>query len=301
MSRIFYPIVLFLVLTTAPAISQRIDQKQLLKDIEVLSSSEMEGRRTLEPGNIKAQQYIQERFRALDLGSQFRDYLQYFDFTTRQSGKKYQRAANVVGFVAGEETEKLIVVTAHYDHIGKQGDRIFHGADDNASGTAALLAFAGYFANNRPRHSMLFVALDAEELGLQGAKALVSDFPFPLETAVLNINMDMISRNADDQLYAVGTAHYPHLKPIIEGVSKSRQPELLFGHDSPGKGDWSRSSDHAKFHEKGIPFIYFGVEDHEDYHKTTDTFDRIQPQFFFDAADLILEILIAFDTQLPIG
>jgi hypothetical protein len=280
-------------------LAQQIDAQRLLKDIETLSAKEMEGRKTLEPGGLKARKYIQDRFRELGLATQYRDYLQFFDFTDWRSGRLFERAANVVGFVAGRESEKIIVVTAHYDHIGKNGDQIFHGADDNASGVAALLAFAEYYTQNRPQHSMLFAALDAEELGIQGAKAFLEDFPFPLSQVVLNINMDMISRNKDGEIYAVGTHHYPMLKPIIESVANGRQPKLMFGHDVPGqRGDWTYSSDHAPFHRNKIPFIYFGVEDHEDYHKTTDTFDRIQPEFFVNASNLVLEILKAMDKQL---
>src|SRR5690606_27737683 len=116
-----------------------------------------------------------------------------------------------------------------------------------------------------------FAALDAEEMGLQGAKALVNDFPFPLNTVILNINLDMISKNQRNELYAAGTAHYPHLRPLLEEASKDAPIKLLFGHDIPGTDmqDWTSASDHAAFHEQGIPFIYFGVEDHEDYHKAT--------------------------------
>lgn len=299
MRRIIYCLAFVLFFHLPEAFSQQIDPQKLLKDIEVLSSKEMEGRRTLEPGGLKARKYIQDRFKALGLATQYKDYLQFFDFTDRRSGKRYERAANVIGFVAGSETDKLIVVTAHYDHIGKDGENIFHGADDNASGVAALLAFAEYFSINRPQHSMLFAAVDAEELGIQGAGAFVEDFPFPLSQVVLNINMDMISRNTDGEMWAVGTYHYPHLKPIIQRVAEGRQPKVMFGHDVPGqKGDWSLSSDHAPFHRNKIPFIYFGVDDHQDYHKTTDTFDRIQPDFFINAAGLILDVLNAFDAEL---
>jgi Zn-dependent M28 family amino/carboxypeptidase len=299
MHRLIYGLVFVLFFQLSNAVSQQIDSQKLLQDIETLSSKEMEGRRTLESGGLKARKYIQDRFRELGLATQYKDYLQFFDFTDRRSGKSYERAANVVGFIAGEETDKIIVVTAHYDHIGKNGDQIFYGADDNASGVAALMAFAEHFSKNRPQHSMIFAALDAEELGIQGARAFVEDFPFPLSQVVLNINMDMISRNEDGEIYAVGTHHYPSLKPILEAAAKDRQPKLLFGHDIPGqKGDWTYSSDHAPFHRNKIPFIYFGVEDHEDYHKTTDTFDRIQPEFFVNAANLIIGALLALDRDL---
>lgn len=294
--------ILWIIFCLAPALSyaQKIDAEELLRDLAYLSSDELEGRKPLSDGSLKARELIRSRFEALGLTSQYRDYTQHFNFINRRDGQLYENAANIIGFVPGEETDKLIVVMAHYDHLGKVGDKIFNGADDNASGTAAVLALARHFSVKRPKHSMMFVALDAEEMGHQGAKALVEDFPFPIGQVVLNINMDMISRNVDQELYAVGTYHYPFLKPLIEKVSSDRNPKLLFGHDQPesGRDDWTLASDHAQFHLKGIPFIYFGVEDHEDYHRETDTFDRIDQKFYIEAVQLILDVLISLDKSL---
>ncbi len=297
-----YPFKIFLFLVYfIPAIvsAQQIDSKKLLQDIEYLASDDLKGRKPLSEGSLKAREYIKNRFKELGLSSQYEDFTQFFDFENKSEGKTYANAANIVGFVPGMESGKIIVVMAHYDHIGAQGDLIFNGADDNASGTAGLLALAEYFANNGPYHSMMFVALDAEEMGLQGAQALVNDFPFPLEQVILNINMDMISRDNQNELYAVGIHHYPLLKPIVEQASSGKSPQLKFGHDNPGTGsqDWTMASDHAEFHIQGIPFIYFGVEDHNDYHKPTDTFSNIDQEFYTGAVQLILEVLIALDQQ----
>jgi Zn-dependent M28 family amino/carboxypeptidase len=293
-------ILLFFLSLPQIASAQNINNERLLQDIKFLSSEELEGRKPLSEGSLKARSFIKERFYSLGLTSQYPDLTQYFDFRNRRDGKLYEKAANIVAFLPGSESEKLIVIMAHYDHLGRKGDEIFYGADDNASGTAAVLALSEYFSKNRPKHSMMFVALDAEEMGHQGAKALVDDFPFPLEQVILNINMDMISRNDDNEIYASGTYHYPFLKPIIEKATISQQPKLLFGHDIPGTGrdDWTNASDHSQFHKNGIPFIYFGVEDHKDYHKTTDTFENIQPDFYISAVRLICNIITALDNNL---
>jgi Zn-dependent M28 family amino/carboxypeptidase len=197
------------------------------------------------------------------------------------------------------------VVTAHYDHVGigradAKGDSIFNGADDNASGTAALLVLAEYFSKNRPQHGMLFVALDAEEMGLRGARALVNDFPYPLEQIQLNLNMDMLSRSDKNELYVSGTHYYPQFKRILEKVANGSNPSLLFGHDVPGTGreDWTRSSDHGAFFEKKVPHLYFGVEDHVDYHKPSDEFKTIQQQFYSRAVNLVLKSLLTLDKEL---
>lgn len=282
------------------AMAQKINEDLLLQDLSYLASDELEGRKPLSEGSLKARSLFIERFSELGLTSQYKNYTQYFTFRNQRDGRLYENAANIVGFIPGETSEQIIVIMAHYDHLGKSGDKIFNGADDNASGVAALLAFAAYFSENRPQHSMMFAALDAEEMGHQGAKSLVNDFPFQLEQVVLNINMDMISRNENNELYASGTYHTPSLKPLIEKVARGKMPKLLFGHDEPnmGRDDWTLASDHAQFHLRGIPFIYFGVEDHEDYHKETDTFENIQPEFYKNATNLILEIIIALDKDL---
>ncbi|MBW3467365.1 M28 family peptidase [Arthrospiribacter ruber] len=290
-------IIFFTSLIISTTFSQNFDREKLLSDLKYLSSEELEGRKTGSIGGALARDFIVSRFQELELTSQYSGYVQKFSFFNRREMKEYKDGANVVGFIPGEEKEKLIVVIAHYDHLGKRGDKIFYGADDNASGTAALLALAEHFSKNRPRHSMMFVGLDAEEMGQHGSKALVDDFPFPVEQVVLNINMDMVSRSDDQVLWAVGTFHYPNLKPALEKVSQDSPITLSFGHDDP-KGDlqdWTTASDHAAFHKKGIPFIYFGVDDHEDYHKETDTFENIDPDFFVNAVGLILRSLREFD------
>jgi Zn-dependent M28 family amino/carboxypeptidase len=285
--------------------SQNLDSVALLQDLEYLSSDLLIGRKTGSKGNVEAKEYLIHHFTQLGLEKHYPNYEQKFSFENRREAKTYENAINVVGFVAGRTHQKLIVVTAHYDHVGidhrnASGDSIYNGADDNASGTAALMALASYFSENRPEHSILFAALDAEEMGLQGAKALVRDFPFAVDQILVNINMDMISRNDKSEIYASGTYHNPFLKPILERVSLESYPILKFGHDIPGTGgvDCTQSSDHGAFFEKGIPHIYFGVEDHQDYHQPSDEFSRIQPRFYVAAANLILKSIIALDKEL---
>jgi Zn-dependent M28 family amino/carboxypeptidase len=120
----------------------------------------------------------------------------------------------------------------------------------------------------------------------------------------LNVNLDMVSRSERNEIYAAGTYHAPWQTPILLDVQRRASVRILFGHDRPGSAgrgleDWTRSSDHWAFHEAGIPFVYFGVEDHPDYHKPTDTADRIDPRFFGDTADMIVEAMRTFDRSLP--
>ena len=114
--------------------------------------------------------------------------------------------------------------------------------------------------------------------------------------------MDMISTNFEDELYAVGTYHYPFLKDFVETGTEGSRINVLFGHDSPDLppgDDWTMSSDHGPFHVKGIPFIYFGVEDHPHYHQPSDVFENINPEFYVEAVRTILSFMIHADKNLP--
>lgn len=286
--------------------AQEINSKKLIEHIEYLSSDALAGRKPLSEGSKMAQQYLLQQLSTLDLVEPlYPDFIQQFSFMNQRDQKTYHDAANIVAFIPGRISKKVVVVTAHYDHVGigkadARGDSIFNGADDNASGTAALLVLAEYFSKNRPNHGMLFVALDAEEMGLRGARALINDFPYPLEQIELNVNMDMLSRSEKNELYVSGTYYYPRFKAILEKVAQGSNPKLLFGHDEPGTGgnDWTKSSDHGAFFEKKVPHLYFGVEDHEDYHKPSDEFKNIQPDFYIQAINLVLKSLIALDKEL---
>lgn len=294
---------------TYPGFAQQIDAQKLLNHLEYLSKDELQGRETLSEGSLMARSYILENLSTLDLVEPlYPDFTQLFTFKNARRKVTYEDAANIIAFIPGSESRKVIVITAHYDHVGigrknASGDSIYNGADDNASGTSALLALAEYFSNNRPKHALIFAALDAEEMGLQGGKALLEDFPYGIDQIVLNVNMDMVSRSDKNELYASGTYHNPSLKPILERASKESNPILVFGHDIPGTGseDWTKSSDHGAFFDKKIPHIYFGVEDHEDYHKPSDEFENIQPEFFTNSVNLILKCILALDTELLQG
>lgn len=273
--------------------SKMIDAKKLLHDIEYLSSDEMEGRSADRPSMQKARDYIEKRFKESGLRPMGKTYRSEFEIAKRGKTEKLN-GVNFVGTIKGSKSaSKYIVITAHYDHVGMQSGDTYNGADDNASGTAALFAVASYFKKNRPEHSLIFAAFDAEEKGLQGAKHFVANLLVAKESIVLNVNMDMLSRSDKGELYAVGTLHYSQFIGVLEKVKKKARIKLLRGHDIPGTGqeDWTNQSDHAAFHAAKIPFIYFGVEDHKDYHKPTDDFANIQPEFYVKAVETVLNVI----------
>lgn len=276
---------------------KQVDSMQVIEDIKHLASDELEGRRTGEKGNDLAREYIVLRFKKLGLEKFNDSYTQPFSFYKRFPKKVYD-GNNLMGKVTGTKyPEKYIVLTAHFDHLGKRDGKIFNGADDNASGVSAVLAAAAYFTKNPPKHSIIFVAFDAEELGLEGAKHFVDNPPVAIEKIMMNVNLDMISRNKQNEIYICGTHHYPFLKEKLKGINAKSPLNVLFGHDTPdlGYNDWTNSSDHGPFHKKEIPFIYLGVEDHKDYHKETDNFENIDPYFLYQSTKLVLEILTSID------
>lgn len=277
-----------------------IDSVQLMRDISVLAHDSMEGRMVGTPGGARARAFLERSFRERGLDPVGGNtYLHPFSFTR---GDTSMTGVNVVGMVRGAtEPDRYIVITAHYDHVGIRNGEIYNGADDNASGTAALLAIADYFTRNQPRHSIVFAALDAEEGGLRGARAFVDSPPVPLESIRLNINMDMVGRNDAGELYVAGTAHYPQLLPYVQRVAEAAEVTLIPGHDRPGarpSDDWTNASDHAAFHAAGIPFLYFGVEDHPDYHRPTDELTGIQPGFYARAVRTVLSAVRLLDAEL---
>jgi hypothetical protein len=301
-------------LADAPAAARHVDRAQLMRDLSTLASPALEGRRAGTAGGAKARAWIAEQFASISLmPAAGGDFVQPFSLTTRDvrailpGGRPYRTdfpAANVVGRIAGHDPgASTILVTAHYDHLGVQNGIVYPGADDNASGVAALLAAARYFATSRPRHSMLFAALDAEEPGQHGARALLRTGLVSRASTALNVNLDMVSRSDANEIYAAGPYYSPWQTPILQDVQTRASVTILVGHDRPprlggGREDWTHSSDHGVFHDAGVPFVYFGVEDHPDYHQPTDTADRIEPRFFGDAVDMVIEAIRAFDAHL---
>jgi Zn-dependent M28 family amino/carboxypeptidase len=186
------------------------------------------------------------------------------------------------------DAARVIVVSAHFDHVGTRNGQVYNGADDNASGTAAVLAMAAHFKSHPPEHTILFALWDAEEMGLLGARAFVDAPPVPLASIAANVNLDMVSRNDRGELYAAGATPWPAMRPVLESLVPVASVKLLLGHDSGGgQNDWTGQSDQGAFNAAKIPFVYFGVEDHPDYHKPNDDPERIQPGFFYRAARTI--------------
>ncbi len=272
------------------------DSAKLLLDLKLLSSDEMEGRKTGTEGNKKARTYIIDQLQKIGVDPFVPGYVQSFPITQTSGLVQPGGGVNILGVIPGKKKE-TIVISAHYDHLGIRNNSVYNGADDNASGTAALLGFADYFKKHAPEHQLIFTFFDAEESGLRGSAHFVNNVDLQKENVVLNVNLDMVSRSEKNELYASGGSYYPELKQKIEKLKITNGFKLLFGHDDPaaGSNDWTKSSDQYNFHKKKIPFLYFGVEDHVDYHRPGDDFEKVNAGFYAKSVQTILLCIQALD------
>ena len=280
----------------AEQIAPDVDSAGLLRDLSILAADSMEGRAPGTVGSRRARSFLVRSLEAIGVEPLGVGYRHPF---TWPGGA----GENLLGSIRGAGgSTAVIVLTAHFDHEGVRDGVVFNGADDNASGVAAALEVARHVAVSPLRHTLIVALLDAEEDGLQGARAFIDVPPVPLERVALNVNLDMVSRTGG-LLWAAGAHHTPALRPLLESVAADAPVELRLGHDRPGApegDDWTGASDHAPFHAAGIPFVYFGVEDHPDYHRPTDDFERVDPGEYVDAVRTILSGLRALDAALPL-
>jgi Zn-dependent M28 family amino/carboxypeptidase len=281
--------------------SDLFDSAQLLRDLQTLSADDMEGRRVDTPGGAKARAFVLDRFKASGVEPFGTTYEMPFTFANGRGTTQTQvHGVNVIGHIDGTKTPKrYVVVSAHYDHIGTRNGKVYNGADDNASGAAALFSVAKYFSAHRPENSIIFVAFDGEEEGLRGAQAFVKALPVDSSTVGIDLNMDMIGRDPADKLFVVGIYRQPTLRPFVEAIAAKAPVKLLIGHDTPGeKEDWTNESDHYAFMEAHIPALYFGVEDFDQHHQATDKFETMSFDFYVRAVETMIQATKYFDAHL---
>jgi len=203
--------------------------------------------------------------------------------------QKYIKGENVLGFIEGTDLkDEILIITAHYDHLGKKKASIYNGADDNASGTSAILEIAEAFMKAKkdsvgPRRSILIMAVSGEEKGLLGSKYYTENPVYPLEKTIANLNVDMIGRVDEhhengDYIYLIGSDRLSsELHNISEEVNR-KNFNLELDYTFNDKDDPNRyyyRSDHYNFAKNNIPVIFYFNGVHEDYHKPTDTIDNI--------------------------
>ena len=209
---------------------------------------------------------------------------------------------NVMGYLEGSDLkDELVVVTAHYDHLGKRGDKIYNGADDDGSGTAGIMEMASAFAQakadgNGPRRSMLFLAFTGEEKGLLGSEYYADNPVLPLEGTVTNLNMDMIGRiddenyNGKDYVCLVGSDKLSTELHEISEKANATYTDLelnyVYNDENHPEQIYYRS-DHWNFAKNNIPVIFYTTGSHPDYHEETDTIEKIEKELYLKRTHLV--------------
>jgi hypothetical protein len=205
-----------------------------------------------------------------------------------------QQTENVVGILPGSDPElknEAIVIGAHYDHLGfghfgtresSNEGRIHYGADDNASGTAVLLQLAERLGRSQPgpARTIVFAAFSAEELGLHGSRRYVTQAPLPLSSTKTMINLDMVGRLRDRRLTVFGARSAKELSGIVGDAARQVGLEI---NESDGVG----RSDHMSFYNKKIPVLHFFSGSHPDYHRPSDTWDKLNIEGMVKISDLL--------------
>jgi Peptidase family M28/PDZ domain len=272
--------------TGGPAQPLSADADRIQRDIAWLADDRRDGRGTGTAGNDSAAAYIARRHEALGLRQVLPGtYLQ--PFAARSAEMAHNGHAegvptqNVVAMVPGTDPalrHQYVVIGAHCDHFGRSSahssdpeakDAIRNGADDNASGTAAVMELARQFASRPARRSIIFASFTGEELGLLGSQWFVEHPPVPIDSIVAMVNFDMIGRLRNDKLIVYGVATATELPGIIADANVA--PKLVVS----AVGDGFGPSDHSSFYTKGIPVLHFFTDLHDDYHKATDDAPKI--------------------------
>ncbi|PKF76171.1 M28 family metallopeptidase [Chryseobacterium sp. PMSZPI] len=269
-----------------------IRAEDLKKNLYIIASDEMEGRNTGSKGQKKAGEYIINYYKNLgisypkSLGSYYQKVPAAF---LNQNGGNLPDSENIMAFIEGnEKPNEIVVVSAHYDHVGIINGVIYNGADDDGSGTVAVMEMAKAFqeAKNKgkgPKRSVLFLHVTGEEYGLFGSLYYTKNPVFPLANTVVDLNIDMIGRDdpankGKQYVYVIGSDMLSsQLKVINEAANKkTNNLELNYKYDDlndPEKLYYR--SDHYNFAKNNIPIAFFFDGIHEDYHKPTDKPDKI--------------------------
>lgn len=278
-----------------------ITRQDAVTYIGVLASDSLEGRKGGEPGGAKAAGYLKGMLDSIGIKPWRGKYFQPFTPSRFQSlsGKKLS-LCNVLGYIPGKNSDEIVMVGAHYDHLGiranETNDSIYNGADDNASGVSTILQIAKAFvaSGQKPERTVVFALWDGEEMGLLGSSHFVEEhfsyIPVPLLSPIPikgYINCDMIGRNKNGDGAHV-SVFYSDSKPVfgewiksgIETYSLKLTPDYPSLDSSPG------GSDHMPFMQKGVPVIFYNTDLHPDYHKPSDEADKINYDKVVDVTKL---------------
>lgn len=275
-----------------------ISTKSLEANLTVIASDDMEGRDTGSEGQKRAGRFMVDFYKKNDIPfpKGATDYYQRIpaSYLNAKRNEGLNDSENIWAFIEGtEKPEEIVVVSAHYDHIGIKNGEICNGADDDGSGTAGIMEIAAAFQRAKkeghgPKRSILILHVTGEEHGLHGSRFYSENPLFPLANTVADVNIDMIGRrdtfhpNTNNYIYLIGSDYLStDLYNICEDVNKKNN-FLTIDYKYNDKKDPNRfyyRSDHYNFAKNGIPVVFLFNGTHEDYHKPTDEIDKIE----FDA------------------
>jgi len=280
-----------------------LDESDIKEHIKYLSSDQLEGRFPGTKGSELAISYISGNFKNYKLVPiQDNTFLQFFDFSNLQ--KDEFQVANVVGLIPGNKNkDEYIVIGAHFDHLGYGGahsgslemgsNEIHNGADDNASGVAGILELAHKLSSNRDmlNRSIVFVAFNAEEQGIFGSKYFINNSPIPKDKIITMINLDMIGRLRNLSLNISGTGTSPFFNEILDKASSIHMLNIKKNPEGFGP------SDHSSFYSNDIPVLSFFTGGHQDYHKPSDDWSKINFYGQKKVLSMIHDIVLLIDSK----
>lgn len=294
-------------LNLASEYAPTINTKDVKKHIFTLASEEFEGRATGEAGQRLAAKYLADQY--AEFGAKEYSNNSYFQTIPISALTNKRRnytpsgpSENVIAFIEGsEKPDEILVISSHYDHMGIEKGLIYPGADDNASGTTAVLEIAQAFAmakkdGNGPKRSIMFINFTGEERGLLGSKYFVTNPVAPLSNMVANLNIDMIGRvgkeheNDTNYVYVIGADRMSTELHNINEKANETYTKMNLDYTYNENSDPNRfyyRSDHYNFAKNGVPIIFYFNGVHIDYHKPTDTPEKINLELLTKRAQLV--------------
>ena len=284
-----------------------ITEKDLAKHLFIYASDEFEGRNTGEPGQKKAAAYLKKFYVDHGIVSPLGgdDYFQEIsgDWLTKNTRRgTLKDSENVVAFIKGaEKPDEIVVISAHLDHVGVKDGKVYNGADDDGSGTVAVLEIAEAFQKAvkdgfRPKRSILFLHVTGEEKGLLGSKYYVQNPIFPIANTVVNLNIDMVGRIDDRHkenpnfVYLIGADKLSTELHDLSEAMNAKYTNISLDYKYNDESDPNRfyyRSDHYNFAKYNVPIIFYFNGTHEDYHQHTDTPDKINYDLLENRSRLI--------------
>jgi len=283
-----------------------ITADELKTHLYEFADDKMEGRMTGTKGQKMAAEYLRNFYmeQGIEAPVEKNNYYQNIPAEYFSRMKEPKSSENVVAFIKGsEKPDEILVLSAHYDHVGTRDGKVYNGADDDGSGTVAMLEMAEAFQQavkngNGPKRSILFLHVTGEEIGLYGSRYYTENPIFPLANTVANLNTDMVGRIDPDKkdspnyIYLIGSDKLSQeLHDLSEAVA-AEYSDLELDYKFNDENDPNRfyyRSDHYNFAKNNIPIIFYFNGTHEDYHKDTDTPDKIEYDLLAKRTQLIFQ------------